>query len=155
MYVFYPADELLRIYENPIRESVSLTVNDAAVNAGYDKTGQQRQQSRIVVANDDVYKRKKEKRRDTSRTTFRKQIYAVRNGNDGNGELKGRREEHHAGTMQNNRTAGEEAANPLKDLTHPNHNEPLKQHNENTFKVIQMGKSRLRFCARDQEKSSS
>lgn len=138
MYVFYPADELLRIYENPIRESVSLTVNDAAVNAGYDKTGQQRQQSRIVVANDDVYKRKKEKRRDTSRTTFRKQIYAVRNGNDGNGELKGRREEHHAGTMQNNRTAGEEAANPLKDLTHPNHNEPLKQHNENTFKVIQM-----------------
>ncbi|XP_032684909.1 uncharacterized protein LOC116850570 isoform X4 [Odontomachus brunneus] len=159
MYVFYPADELLRIYENPIRESVSLTVNDAAVNAGYEETDhyyqqqsqqqtqqqsqQQSQQQRVVVANDNGHRRKKEKKekkRESSQTPARRQNCAGRNGGGGGGDnfsKKGRREEHHAGTMQNNRAAGEEAANPLKDLTQPSLNEPLKQHNGVSLKLVQ------------------
>ncbi|XP_025158787.1 uncharacterized protein LOC105182484 isoform X5 [Harpegnathos saltator] len=145
MYVFYPADELLRIYENPIRESVSLTVNDAAVNAGYEETDnyyqqqqqQQQQQQRVVVANDNNHKRKKEKKRESSQTLARRQTCAARNGGADNLSKKGRREEHQAGTMQNNRAAGEEAANPLKDLTQPSLNEPLKQHNGVALKLVQ------------------
>ncbi|XP_072761435.1 uncharacterized protein Stacl isoform X2 [Anoplolepis gracilipes] len=145
MYVFYPADELLRIYENPIREPVSLTVNHAAVNDGYqEEANQQRynqsqQQQRIVVASDDVRKRKKEKKRETGQTASRRQT--VRNSGGGNVDKKeGRRsEEQHAGTMQNNRASGsEEAANhPLKDLTQPSLNEPLKQHNGVALKLVQ------------------
>ncbi|XP_014474585.1 PREDICTED: uncharacterized protein LOC106744384 isoform X3 [Dinoponera quadriceps] len=142
MYVFYPADELLRIYEN--REP--LTVNDnAAVNADYEETDhyyqQLQQQQRAVVANgDNGHKRKKEKKRESSQTPARRQICAGRNDSNGGGDnlgKKGRREEHHAGTMQNNRAAGEEAANPLKDLTQPSLNEPLKQHNGAALKLVQ------------------
>ncbi|XP_011864661.1 PREDICTED: uncharacterized protein LOC105560289 isoform X2 [Vollenhovia emeryi] len=147
MYVFYPADELLRIYENPIRRSVPLTVNGAAVNVDYEEINQQyyqqqqhyqQQQQRIVVAND--VRRRKEKKRETSQTAAgRKQI--VRNG-DGGGDAgrKGRRnEEQQARTMQNNRASGsEEAANhPLKDLTQPSLNESLKQHNGVALKLVQ------------------
>ncbi|KAL6430869.1 hypothetical protein ACFW04_006992 [Cataglyphis niger] len=141
MYVFYPADELLRIYENPIRESVSLTVNHAAVNNGYQEEANQQQyyqQQRIVVASNDVRKRKKERKRETGQTASRRQI--VRNGGGNVDKKEGRRsEEQHAGTMQNNRASGsEEAANhPLKDLTQPSLNEPLKQHNGVTLKLVQ------------------
>ncbi|XP_011066969.1 PREDICTED: uncharacterized protein LOC105153675 isoform X2 [Acromyrmex echinatior] len=150
MYVFYPADELLRIYENPIRESVSLTVNDAAVNGDYEEINQQyyqqqqqqsqpHQQQRIIITND--VRKRKEKKRETSQTAgSRRQI--VRNG-DGDGDAgkkEGRRnEEQHTRTMQSNRATGsEEAANhPLKDLTQPSLNEPLKQHNGVALKLIQ------------------
>ncbi|XP_050453606.1 uncharacterized protein LOC126852650 isoform X3 [Cataglyphis hispanica] len=141
MYVFYPADELLRIYENPIRESVSLTVNHAAVNNGYQEEANQQQyyqQQRIVVASNDVRKRKKERKRETGQTASRRQT--VRNGGGNVDKKEGRRsEEQHAGTMQNNRASGsEEAANhPLKDLTQPSLNEPLKQHNGVTLKLVQ------------------
>nr|XP_012226312.1 PREDICTED: uncharacterized protein LOC105674518 isoform X3 [Linepithema humile] len=150
MYVFYPADELLRIYENPIRASVSLTLNDAAVNAGHKEINQlpyqpqqqqseQYQQQRNVAA-DDSRKRRKERKRETSQTAAsRRQI--VRNGGGGDVSKKeGRRnEEQHAGTMQNNRASGsEEAANHvLKDLTQPSLNEPLKQHNGVALKLVQ------------------
>ncbi|XP_029664193.1 uncharacterized protein LOC115236111 isoform X3 [Formica exsecta] len=144
MYVFYPADELLRIYENPIRESVSLTVNDAAINNGYQEVANQQryyqpqQQQRIVVASDDVRKRKKERKRETGQTASRRRT--VRNGG-GNVDKKEERrsKEQHAGTMQNNRASGsEEAANhPFKDLTQPSLNEPLKQHNGVTLKLVQ------------------
>ncbi|XP_029179055.1 uncharacterized protein LOC114946623 isoform X2 [Nylanderia fulva] len=153
MYVFYPADELLRIYENPIRESVSLTVNgtDAAVNNGYHEEAnqqryyyhqqqqqQQQQQQRIVVASDDdVRKHKKERRRETGQTASRRQTLC---NSGGNVDKKGRRyEKQHAGTMQNNRASGsEEAANhPLKDLTQLNLNEPLKQNNGVALKLVQ------------------
>ncbi|XP_018313311.1 uncharacterized protein Stacl isoform X1 [Mycetomoellerius zeteki] len=149
MYVFYPADELLRIYENPIRESVSLTVNDAAVNGDYEEINQQHyqqqqsqshQQQRIVVTND--VRKRKERKRETSQTAgSRRQI--VRNGHgDGDGDAgkkKGRNEEQHTRTMQSNRASGsEEAANhPLKDLTQPSLNEPLKQHNGVALKLVQ------------------
>lgn len=152
MYVFYPADELLRIYENPIRQSVPLTVNDAAVNVDYEQINQQYnqqksqsqspQQQRIIVAND--VRKRKEKKRDTSQTVAnRRQI--VRNGVDGSdaGKKEGRQnEEQQARTMQNNRASGsEEAANhPLKDLTQPSLNEPLKQHNGVALKLVQTGK---------------
>ncbi|XP_077279727.1 SH3 and cysteine-rich domain-containing protein isoform X2 [Temnothorax americanus] len=153
MYVFYPADELLRIYENPIRRSVPLTVNDdAAVNVVYEDINQQRyqqqsqqsqshQQQRIVVTND--VRKRKEKKRETSQTAAsRRQLWQiVRNGNGGDaGKKEGRRnEEQQARTMQNNRATGsEEAANhPLKDLTQPSLNEPLKQHNGVALKLVQ------------------
>ncbi|XP_024893692.1 uncharacterized protein LOC112468641 isoform X3 [Temnothorax curvispinosus] len=152
MYVFYPADELLRIYENPIRRSVPLTVNDdAAVNVVYEDINQQRyqqqsqqsqshQQQRIVVTND--VRKRKEKKRETSQTAAsRRQQQIVRNGNGGDaGKKEGRRnEEQQARTMQNNRATGsEEAANhPLKDLTQPSLNEPLKQHNGVALKLVQ------------------
>ncbi|XP_071570104.1 uncharacterized protein Stacl isoform X2 [Temnothorax nylanderi] len=152
MYVFYPADELLRIYENPIRRPVPLTVNDdAAVNVVYEDINQQRyqqqsqqsqshQQQRIVVTND--VRKRKERKRETSQTAAsRRQQQIVRNGNGGDaGKKEGRRnEEQQARTMQNNRATGsEEAANhPLKDLTQPSLNEPLKQHNGVTLKLVQ------------------
>jgi hypothetical protein len=143
MYVFYPVDELLHIYENPIRESVPLTVNDATVNVDYDKEinqqHYQQQQQQIVITND-VRKRKEKKREISQTSANRRQI--VRNGDGGGdaGKKEGRRnEEQQARTMQNNRASGsEEAANhPLKDLTQPNLNEPLKQHNGVALKLVQ------------------
>ncbi|KAL0106410.1 hypothetical protein PUN28_016261 [Cardiocondyla obscurior] len=141
MYVFYPADELLRIYENPIREFVPLTVN-APVKVDCEEINQQRNQQqqsqphqqRIVVAND--VRKRKEKKRETSQTVGRRQI--ARNGDDA-GEKEARRRDQQARTMQNNRASGsEEAANhPLKDLTQPSLNEPLKQHNGVALKLVQ------------------
>ncbi|XP_011696194.1 PREDICTED: uncharacterized protein LOC105454917 [Wasmannia auropunctata] len=156
MYVFYPADELLRIYENPIRDqSVPLTVNDAAaVNVDYEEINQQHyqqqqqqqsqqshyQQQRIVVAND-VRKRKEKKREISQPAAAASRRQTVRNGDGSDaGRKEGRRnEEQHARTMQNNRASGsEEAANhPLKDLTQPSLNEPLKQHNGVALKLVQ------------------
>ncbi|XP_012058942.1 PREDICTED: uncharacterized protein LOC105622118 [Atta cephalotes] len=155
MYVFYPADELLRIYENPIRESVSLTVNDTAVNGDYEEINQQyyqqqqqqqqqqqsqsHQQQRIIVTND--IRKRKEKKRETSQTTGnRRQIVHNGDGDGDAGKKEGRRnEEQHTRTMQSNRASGsEEAANhPLKDLTQPSLNEPLKQHNGVALKLVQ------------------
>ncbi|XP_018404168.1 PREDICTED: uncharacterized protein LOC108780852 [Cyphomyrmex costatus] len=154
MYVFYPADELLRIYENPIRESVSLTVNDAAVNGDYVEINQQHYQQRIVVTND--VRKRKEKKRDTSQTAgSRRQI--VRNGDGDAGKKEGRRnEEQHARTMQSNRASGsEEAANhPLKDLTQPSLNEPLKQHNGVALKLVQTEQSYSLNTSNDFAKTS-
>lgn len=68
----------------------------------------------------------------------------MRNGNGDDADKKeGRRnEEQQTRTMQNNRASGsEEAANhPLKDLTQPSLNEPLKQHNGVALKLVQTGK---------------
>ncbi|XP_020277891.1 uncharacterized protein LOC109851827 isoform X2 [Pseudomyrmex gracilis] len=162
MYVFYPADELLRIYENPIRESVSsLTVNnDAAVNNAVNcietkqqqqhnklqqqqQQLQQQQQQRNVVANDVRNKRRKEKKRETSQTAAgRKQTHVRNVGSDVVGKKEGRQseEQHATGTMQNNRASGSEEAaanHPFKDLTQPALNEPLKQHNGIALKLVQ------------------
>ncbi|OXU27073.1 hypothetical protein TSAR_014470 [Trichomalopsis sarcophagae] len=47
--------------------------------------------------------------------------------------------------MQNNRNLLDEGANPLKDLTHANLNEPLKQHNTNAVKLVQTVRTHDRF----------
>ncbi|XP_011345363.1 uncharacterized protein LOC105283928 isoform X2 [Ooceraea biroi] len=139
MYVFYPADELLRIYENPIRESLTV---DATINADYEETEDQQyyQQQQRIISTNDARKRKKEKKRETGQTAASRRQTVRNAGINGIGKREGRRcEEQHAGTMQNNRASGsEEAANhPLKDLTQPSLNESLKQHNGVALKLVQ------------------
>ena len=41
--------------------------------------------------------------------------------------------------MQNNKQLLDEPQNPLKDLTHASHVDPLKQHNANAIKLVQIG----------------
>lgn len=148
MYVFYPADELLRIYENSIRGP--LTVDAATLSADYEVNQQYyQQQQRIIVTPNDAGKRsRKEKKREPGQTVVASRRQAVRNAScisNGTGKVEGGRrpcEDQHAGTMQNNRASGsEEAANhPLKDLTQSSLNEPLKQHNGVALKLVQTGK---------------
>jgi peptidoglycan hydrolase CwlO-like protein len=163
MYVFYPADELLRIYENPIRESLSVDATSASAdheeveNQRYylqqqlQQLQQQQQQQRVVASSNDARKRnKKQRKRETGQTEASRRQIARNAGINGTGKGERRRwEEQHAGTMQNNRASGsEEAANhPLKDLTQPSLNESLKQHNGVALKLVQTGKyaSFLRF----------
>lgn len=145
MYVFYPADELLRIYENPIRESLTV---DATINANFEAAGdqqycQQQQQQQRIIAIDDARNRKKEKKRDSGQTVASRRQTVRNAGINGTAKRERRRcEEQQARTMQNNRASGsEEAANhPLKDLTQPSLNEPLKQHNGVALKLVQTGK---------------
>jgi len=136
MYVFYPADELLRIYENPIRDSLSVDATSASVDQEryylQQRLQQLQQQQQRVAASKDARKRKKERKREIGQPETRRQT----------GKREGRRwEEQHTGTMQNNRASGsEEAANhPLKDLTQPSLNESLKQHNGVALKLVQTG----------------
>jgi len=153
MYVFYPADELLRIYENPIRESLSVDATSAS--ADHEEAESQRyylqqqlqqlqqQQQRVVSSSNDARKRKKKKKGETGQTETSRRQTARNAGINGTGKREGRRwKEQHAGTMQNNRASGsEQAANhPLKDLTQPSLNESLKQHNGVTLKLVQTGK---------------
>lgn len=134
MYVIYPADELLRIYESPDPRDpcrpvltgdrrASCQVAVIAVDA---ECGNQ-QRARGHEGN--AWTRK-ERRRERGRTTRRRRA------------SKGIRGEQHVTTrtMQNSRAAAaEDPGNPLKDLTQPGLNEPLKQHNAATLKLVQTG----------------
>ncbi|XP_017876177.1 uncharacterized protein LOC108622657 isoform X2 [Ceratina calcarata] len=134
MYVIYPADELLRIYEN--NPSVRVDDPDRVL------TGDRRPscQVTVIAVSDRRYedkKRKKERRRERGQTRRRR---PSRNEATRSHEVaKSTRRERHAKTMQNSRVggAGEDAANPLKDLTPPGLNEPLKQHNAAALKLVQ------------------
>ncbi|XP_012138899.1 SH3 and cysteine-rich domain-containing protein isoform X2 [Megachile rotundata] len=130
MYVIYPADELLRIYENPVRDSPVLTderrpscqVTVIAVDDNERPVAQQKPKGR------------KEKRRERGQTRKKR---TGRNEARGNEVAKGNRRDKHTRTMLNSRATGEDAPNPLKDLVQPGLNEPLKQHNASALKLVQ------------------
>ena len=141
MYVIYPADELLRIYENPDGDPSSVLTGDRrpscqvtviAVNERNDRPrGQDSNSSN---------KRKKERRRERGGRTRRRRANRNEIPRSHEQAKKSTRPEQHARTMQNSRAAtGEDAVNPLKDLTQPGLNEPLKQHNAATLKLVQTG----------------
>ncbi|XP_076652784.1 SH3 and cysteine-rich domain-containing protein isoform X2 [Halictus rubicundus] len=133
MYVIYPADVLLRFYENPDHDP-SLVL-----------TGERRSSCcrihLITVADraerieeEENRKKRKGRRRNGERAATRR-----RGGRRGSGPRnKKDTRAQDARTMQNSRGAGDDAAaNPLKDLTQPGLNEPLKQHNAATLKLVQ------------------
>ncbi|XP_061934703.1 uncharacterized protein LOC107996410 isoform X1 [Apis cerana] len=129
MYVIYPADELLRIYESPDpRDPCNPPV----------LTGDRRSSCQVAVIAVNAAERatsghegnraRKEGRRERGHTTRRRRA------------SKGIRGEQRVTTrtMQNSRAgAAEDPGNPLKDLTQPGLNEPLKQHNAATLKLVQ------------------
>ncbi|XP_031772669.1 uncharacterized protein LOC100865950 isoform X2 [Apis florea] len=136
MYVIYPADELLRIYENPdLRDpSPVLTGGDrhscqVAVISVDDRSG-----NRAPTRGHEGNRRKERRREQRGQTTRRRR---ASRGHEVHAS-KGIRGEQHVTTMQNSRSgAGEDPGNPLKDLTQPGLNEPLKQHNAATLKLVQ------------------
>lgn len=131
MYVIYPADELLRIYESPDPRDLC---NPPVL------TGDRRTSCQVAVIAVNAAERatsghegnraRKEGRRERGHTTRRRRA------------SKGIRGEQRVTTrtMQNSRAgAAEDPGNPLKDLTQPGLNEPLKQHNAATLKLVQTG----------------
>ncbi|XP_043668480.1 uncharacterized protein LOC122629283 isoform X5 [Vespula pensylvanica] len=203
MYVIYPLDELLRLYENPFRESFeSLTLNVNGNNSvsssssGYHERNRNYRRSSIVksviIDKNDEYddrtrteevnlrsERKKDNNNNNnnnnnnsnSNNNNKKKIKKVKqqggkskrreepsrydNDNDNLPRDKARQVPRKKGrNMQNNRNnAGDDASaataaiaaaaaaiaanNPLKDLTQPNLNDSLKQHNVNALKLVQ------------------
>ncbi|OAD57980.1 hypothetical protein WN48_00917 [Eufriesea mexicana] len=135
MYVIYPADELLRIYENPVRDPSPVLTGDHPESCQVTVIAVNERNDRPVAAGHEG-KKKKERRRERGQTRRRR---ASRNEASRSYEVaKSTRHEQHVRTMQNSRAgAGEDAANPLKDLTQPGLNEPLKQHNSAALKLVQ------------------
>lgn len=141
MYVIYPADELLRIYENPNRDWSSVL------------TGERRRSScqiAVIAVNDrtdrvEEEERKKRRERRGDRDQTRRKRTTRRNGTRSHEVARGTSPENNARTMLNSRGAGEDAANPFKDLTQPGLNEPLKQHNASALKLVQTGEWLLLF----------
>ncbi|XP_043523460.1 uncharacterized protein LOC122535741 isoform X2 [Frieseomelitta varia] len=136
MYVIYPADELLRIYENPDGDPSSVLTGDRRPSC----------QVTVIAVNErndrprgqDSNKRRKERRRERGGHTRRRRASRNEISRSHEQPKKSTRPEQHARTMQNSRVgAGEDAANPLKDLIQPGLNEPLKQHNAATLKLVQ------------------
>ncbi|XP_066601677.1 uncharacterized protein Stacl isoform X2 [Prorops nasuta] len=135
MYVIFPVDELLRIHERSAtssltpaganRSPVCLPVVDSRPCACQLKPADT---VKPIGYHTQISGKK-------SKKIKQRHNEAARNKN--NVVQGGRRTDEHDKTMQNNRSAGEEAANPLKDLTQPNLNEPLKQHNSNALKLVQ------------------
>ena len=137
MYVIYPADELLRIYENP-GHGLSTVL-----------TGERRSSCQIAViavtgksnsanAAEEGRRRRRERRGDWGQAR-RKRGAAKRNDTRSHEAAKDSRPADPTRTMINSRGAGEDPANPLKDLTQPGLNEPLKQHNASALKLVQTG----------------
>ncbi|XP_076684180.1 SH3 and cysteine-rich domain-containing protein isoform X2 [Andrena cerasifolii] len=135
MYVIYPADELLRIYENP-GHGLSTVL-----------TGERRSSCQIAVitvtgksnsanAAEEGRRRRRERRGDWGQAR-RKRGAAKRNDTRSHEAAKDSRPADHTTTMINSRGAGEDPANPLKDLTQPGLNEQLKQHNASALKLVQ------------------
>ncbi|XP_034941767.1 uncharacterized protein [Chelonus insularis] len=149
MYVIYPAEELLRIYESPIRR-VSLTStivnphdrlncenklqcssqkivrkNSISFNKNNSKSNKDNSNNRRVKTDKKISDRDK------------KVILNTReNNNKGSDSLENKKKLKNCPIMQNNRN-GEEGNNPFKELTHATLNEPLKQHNGNALKLVQ------------------
>ncbi|XP_076632341.1 SH3 and cysteine-rich domain-containing protein isoform X2 [Colletes latitarsis] len=135
MYVIYPADELLRIYENPVRDPSSVLSDDRRPSCRITVIAVDDRNDRGVVVEEDR-KRQKERRRGERGQTRRRR--ARRNEARDYQVTKPTRSEDDTRTMQNSRGAGgEDAANPLRDLTQPGLNEHLKQHNAGALKLVQ------------------
>lgn len=134
MYVIYPAEELLRIYDGP--RSILTGVSN-----------RQCQVSNWSQIDSDS-KRIEKRSKFTGRLNFR---YFRKKGNPNSIKAAAKPETTVAAApkrerktkkeiMQNNRNTTEEGtANPLKELTHASLNEPLKNHNANTLKLVQTG----------------
>ncbi|XP_046743535.1 uncharacterized protein LOC124409754 isoform X3 [Diprion similis] len=167
MYVIYPAEELLRIYETNRRPAGSL------LNAGV-LTSRPCQVSNWSQIDSSAKKIEKSGRKNKPGKPTRNKINNNNNNNNnksnnnnnnnnnrnnsksnsnsshslsnidkscsnsvGNSGSSKGREKKRV-IMQNNRNTTEEGApNPLKDLTHASLNEPLKLHNANTLKLVQ------------------
>ncbi|CAL7942110.1 unnamed protein product [Xylocopa violacea] len=131
MYVIYPADELLRIYENnPVRGPSPVLTGDRRASC----------QVTVIAVNESnaghEAKPRKQRRRYRERTRRKRASVSV--AERGRELANVARREPQPRTMQNSRAAaGEDAANPLKDLTQPGLNEPLKQHNAAALKLVQ------------------
>ncbi|XP_033198444.1 uncharacterized protein LOC117242558 isoform X5 [Bombus vosnesenskii] len=137
MYVIYPADELLRIYENPDRDPSPVLTGDRRPSCQVTVIAVNERNDRPLAPSWlDSSKKWKERRKERGQTRRRK---ASRNEAPRSHEVaKGTRREQHARTMQNSRVgAGEDAANPFKDLIQPGLSEPLKQHNAAALKLVQ------------------
>ncbi|KAF7400588.1 hypothetical protein HZH66_005772 [Vespula vulgaris] len=173
MYVIYPLDELLRLYENPFRESfepLTLNVNGnnsvSSSSSGYHERNRNYRRSSIVksviIDKDDEYddrtrteEKIKKVKQQGGKSKRREQPSRYDNDNDNLPRDKARQVPRKKGqNMQNNRNnAGDDASaataaiaaaaaaiaanNPLKDLTQPNLNDSLKQHNVNALKLVQ------------------
>ncbi|XP_076758271.1 SH3 and cysteine-rich domain-containing protein isoform X2 [Xylocopa sonorina] len=130
MYVIYPADELLRIYENnPARDPSPVLTGDRRPSC----------QVTVIAVNERTgHEAKQRKQRRRCRERTRRKRPSVSAAERGREPANGSRRQPEARTMQNSRAAaGEDAANPLKDLTQPGLNEPLKQHNAAALKLVQ------------------
>lgn len=140
MYVIYPADELLRIYENRDRDPSPVLTGDRGLSCQV-----------TVITRDDrnepgqgerAKKTKKQKKQKKEGRRERGQAWRRRGSRT---EAQRSHEvakptRQHARTMQNSRVGvGEDVANPLKELTQPGHNEALKQHNAAALKLVQTG----------------
>lgn len=139
MYVIYPADELLRIYENPDRDPSPVLTGDRRPSCQVTVIAVNERNDRPLAPSWlDSSKKWKERRKERGQTRRKK---ASRNEAPRSHEVaKGTRREQHARTMQNSRVGtGEDAANPFKDLTQPGLSEPLKQHNAAALKLVQTG----------------
>ncbi|KAK9297618.1 hypothetical protein QLX08_008757 [Tetragonisca angustula] len=138
MYVIYPADELLRIYENPDGDPSSVLTGDRRPSCQVTVIAVNERNDRPRGQDSSSNKRRKERRRERGGHTRRRRASRNEIPRGHEQPKKSTRPEQHARTMQNSRAgAGEDAANPLKDLTQPGLNEPLKQHNAATLKLVQ------------------
>ncbi|XP_033224199.1 uncharacterized protein LOC117177533 isoform X2 [Belonocnema kinseyi] len=128
MYVIYPADELFRIYENPFRQN-GLT---SAFPRRLSKSGNDDRKQKAITANHKNDKNRKE--------TLEGHIKFSKTASAKNGSQRTRVRDRNSkkAIMQNTRNLVEEGTNPLKDLTHASCNEPLKQHNGNAVKLVQI-----------------
>ncbi|XP_053595742.1 uncharacterized protein LOC103580151 isoform X1 [Microplitis demolitor] len=163
MYVIYPADELLRIYDNPIRrfsltcsyttsvQSTSPSPSSSPVTPAIEKShhdndcldGEEKpkqRQLRTFKNFSDKQKNKKNSSNSTLSVTSEqcnKNSKNIRNFSISkklNSSVSSKKKLN-SPIMQNRN--GEEGNNPFKDLTHATLNEPLKQHNGNALKLVQ------------------
>lgn len=144
MYVIYPADELLRIYENPAvarDSSPVLTVERRPSCEIHVIAVSEKRTEEPRLDGEHREKKKKERRSNSVRGSWSRKKSAKRGEARGRGKTKDNRPSNDTRTMQNSRGAGEDAANPFKDLTQPGLNEPLKQHNAAALKLVQTGES--------------
>ena len=139
MYVIYPADELLRIYEcpEPRDEPPCSTVRTPllTVDGGERRSGCQA----AVIAVNAAESAGKQRHEGDARKGRRRDGRTTRRARRASKGIRGEQRVT-ARTMQNSRAAAaEDPGNPLKDLTQPGLNEPLKQHNAATLKLVQTG----------------
>ncbi|XP_015600165.1 uncharacterized protein LOC107270049 isoform X2 [Cephus cinctus] len=141
MYVIYPAEELLRIYENPVRENLLTTVSHNHAVSSSSSVDRNRSYNNNR-SNLSLFCRRRGGN-EGSKFTRRLSALAVRN-NPRHGQAvatdnkKRHTNERNCTIMQNNRSsASDEGNNPLKDLTHATLNEPLKLYNGNALKLVQ------------------
>ncbi|KAK0167189.1 hypothetical protein PV327_004620 [Microctonus hyperodae] len=161
MYVIYPVEELLKIYENPIRR-VSLTSSSRIAVRNSRKLSDSCQEQQQLKINSSPHSKSstpvsytesksKNKNNNTDNNRNNKlessKVIGVRDkkissknkdDNKRNNKIFATGKLKNCPIMQNNRNSGgEEGINPLKELTHASLNESLKQHNGNALKLVQ------------------